>query len=62
MTTITKYHWKRDTVDARDHTYSIRELTAAPKTVDLRANCSAIEDQHFLFCFFPFLQDHGFVH
>jgi C1A family cysteine protease len=40
----TNYQWKRDTPDARDHAFAPR-LTSLPTSVDLRANCSAIEDQ-----------------
>ena len=37
-------HWKREPVDARDRVYAPKAIVL-PKTVDLRANCSAIEDQ-----------------
>jgi C1A family cysteine protease len=44
-----KYHWRPDTLDARDHIYDPAKLGAVPPTlpamVDLRAKCSAIEDQ-----------------
>jgi C1A family cysteine protease len=39
-----KYHWLRDTPDARDHLFNAT-ITSTPTTVDLRANCSTIEDQ-----------------
>ena len=44
---LPKYHWQREPVDARDHMYSpAPELAAtAPAAVDLRPNCSPIEDQ-----------------
>lgn len=40
-----KYHWTRDNEDKRDHLFAPRLGAAAPSSVDLRANCSAIEDQ-----------------
>ena len=39
-----KYHWLRDTPDTRDRMFTPR-LASLPASVDLRANCSAIEDQ-----------------
>lgn len=39
-----KYHWLRDKPDARDHAFAPR-LTTLPASMDLRANCSTIEDQ-----------------
>lgn len=39
-----KYHWIRDLPDCRDHIYSI-DLLAVPDSVDLRSECSPIEDQ-----------------
>lgn len=46
MTIRAKYHWTRDKVDNRDHAFVPRTLTvAAPTSVDLRANCSPIENQ-----------------
>ena len=42
--TLAKYHWVRDVPDARDHAF-VPKLTITPTSVDLRANCSAIEDQ-----------------
>lgn len=46
---IPKYHWRPDPVDTRDHIYDPARLGAVPITlpavVDLRSNCSAIEDQ-----------------
>lgn len=39
-----KYQWKRDIVDRRDHMY-LPKAGVMPTSVDLRANCSAIEDQ-----------------
>ena len=39
-----KYTWKRDPVDTRDHAFTPK-LATLPPLVDLRANCSAIEDQ-----------------
>lgn len=46
---IPKYHWKPDTLDARDHIYDPAKLGAVPPTlptvVDLRSKCSPIEDQ-----------------
>lgn len=41
---IPKYHWVRDVPDTRDHSF-VPKLIKAPSNVDLRANCSAIEDQ-----------------
>lgn len=38
------YQWKRDIPDARDHAF-IPKLVSLPSSVDLRSNCSAIEDQ-----------------
>lgn len=40
-----KYHWTRDKVDNRDHKFAPRQLATVPTKVDLRANCSPIEDQ-----------------
>lgn len=41
-----KYHWVRDVPDTRDHLYVPPQLTTSPPAiVDLRSNCSAIEDQ-----------------
>jgi len=44
---IPKYHWKKEPVDARDHIYApAPELSASlPVSVDMRPNCSPIEDQ-----------------
>jgi C1A family cysteine protease len=39
-----KYHWTRDTVDNRDHVFAPR-LSSLPTSVDLRNNCSPVEDQ-----------------
>jgi C1A family cysteine protease len=39
------YHWKRDKADNRDHAFVPRTLATVPTSVDLRANCSAIENQ-----------------
>jgi C1A family cysteine protease len=39
-----KYHWLRDKPDTRDHAFAPK-LTTLPASMDLRANCSAIEDQ-----------------
>jgi C1A family cysteine protease len=39
-----KYHWTRDRVDNRDHIYSAN-VSTIPARVDLRNNCSSIEDQ-----------------
>ena len=36
--------WKREPVDARDKVYAPKAIVL-PKTVDLRANCSPVEDQ-----------------
>lgn len=44
MTTLPKLHWKREPVDARDRVYKPKAIIL-PKTVDLRSNCSPIEDQ-----------------
>jgi C1A family cysteine protease len=42
---LPKYHWTRDKVDKRDHTYASKQLGAIPTKIDLRANCSPIENQ-----------------
>jgi C1A family cysteine protease len=42
---LPKYHWTRDKVDKRDHIFQPRTLVTPPTKVDLRANCSPIEDQ-----------------
>lgn len=39
-----KYHWVRDQEDHRDHMFAPK-LVTLPTSVDLRANCSTIEDQ-----------------
>lgn len=39
-----KFHWVRDPVDTRDKMFTPR-LATLPASVDLRANCSTIEDQ-----------------
>jgi C1A family cysteine protease len=39
-----KYHWTRDREDTRDHLFAPR-LSSLPTSVDLRNNCSPIEDQ-----------------
>src|ERR1700733_10110360 len=40
------YAWIRDTPDPRDQIYRApRRLLGLPKKIDLRANCSPIEDQ-----------------
>lgn len=38
------YTWKRDRADSRDHKF-VPKLTTLPTNVDLRVNCSAIENQ-----------------
>lgn len=44
--TLPKYHWKKDLPDARDHIYRpTLTLQQLPVSVDLRVNCSSIEDQ-----------------
>ena len=41
-----KYHWKRDTKDTRDFKFTPKlNLASLPPRVDLRANCSPVEDQ-----------------
>jgi C1A family cysteine protease len=40
-----KYHWKRDSVDSRDHLYAPVQLASMPTSVDLRQYCSPIQDQ-----------------
>ena len=37
-------HWKREPVDSRDRVYAPKAIVL-PRTVDLRANCSAVDDQ-----------------
>lgn len=44
MTTLPKYHWKKDKLDKRDFKFTAKAVKL-PGTVDLRAYCSAIEDQ-----------------
>lgn len=39
-----RFHWVRDQEDKRDHIF-VPKLATLPASVDLRANCSAIEDQ-----------------
>ena len=41
---LAKYHWKRDTLDSRDHLFA-PTITTLPSRVDLRPGCSPIEDQ-----------------
>lgn len=45
MTTIAKYHWTRDVPDSRDHPFVPRTLVKTPNLVDLRVNCSPVENQ-----------------
>ncbi len=42
---LPKYNWTRDTEDKRDYKFAARPLAALPTKVDLRANCSPIENQ-----------------
>lgn len=44
---IRKLNWRPDLPDARDHVYEPKAVAPAklPKTVDLRAKCSPVEDQ-----------------
>lgn len=39
------YGWKRDLPDQRDFVFKITRTTSLPPAVDLRAGCSAVEDQ-----------------
>lgn len=41
---IPKYNWVKDKIDTRDHVYNLT-ATVAPRSVDLRAYCSLIENQ-----------------
>jgi len=41
---IPKYNWVKDKIDTRDHVYNLT-ATVAPRSVDLRAYCSVIENQ-----------------
>lgn len=43
-TYLSKYRWKREPVDTRDHLYQLAPVTLAAR-VDLRQYCSPIEDQ-----------------
>ena len=44
MKTLPNLQWKREVPDARDRVYAPKAVLM-PKAVDLRANCSPIEDQ-----------------
>jgi C1A family cysteine protease len=43
-TYLSKYRWKRDIPDSRDHIYQLAAISLPP-SVDLRQYCSPIEDQ-----------------
>lgn len=40
-----KYNWTRDSIDKRDHVFAPRLSLTMPSKIDLRANCSPIENQ-----------------
>ncbi len=42
--TLPKYHWMKDKLDTRDYAYTVSNITH-PNSIDLRAHCSAIDDQ-----------------
>ena len=48
---LKKYHWMRDFHDSRDHqihksaAFSLKSVNALPSSVDLRPECSPVEDQ-----------------
>ncbi|PPV05090.1 cysteine protease [Xanthomonas bromi] len=45
-TSLRLYGWKPDLPDHRDHSYAMpRPRAALPRHIDLRATCSAVEDQ-----------------
>jgi C1A family cysteine protease len=44
VTDQSKYNWKRDAVDNRDHLFAL-SAASLPASIDLRAGCSPIEDQ-----------------
>lgn len=46
MAQTNNYNWKRDTKDTRDHSFAPKlSLASLPPRVDLRGNCSPVEDQ-----------------